>query len=69
MKKVLRIRQYIGARCLTQTEAAKMCGLKPQAFNRIIRGVEPPYSKRGQRIAKALGWTRDWTELFEEVDV
>lgn len=69
MKRVLRIRQYIGERCMTQTEAAAKCGLKPQAFSRIVNGLEPPYSKRGQRIADALGWEGDYRELFMEVAV
>ncbi len=68
-KRVLRIRQYIGERCLTQRRAAELCGLTQQAFSRIVRGVEPPYPKRGKNIADALGWEGDWHELFEEVEV
>ena len=67
MKKVLRIRQLLGEKCLTQAEGARRCGLTPQAFSRIVNGTEPPYAKRGQRIANALGWDGDWSELFEEV--
>lgn len=69
MKKVLRIKQYLGSRCMTQSEAARLCELKQQAFSRIVNGVEPPYPKRGQRIADALGWERPWQELFEEIEV
>lgn len=69
MSTVLRIRKYLGERCMSQRAAAELCGLKPQAFSRIVRGVEPPYSKRGQRIADALGWPGAWEELFEEVNV
>lgn len=69
MKKVLRIRQYIGLRCMTKAEAAALCSLTPQAFGRIVNGIEPPYPKRGQRIADALGWERPWQELFEEIEV
>lgn len=69
MKTVLRIKQYLGERCMTQAEAAAKCGLKPQALSRIVNGTEPPYAKRGQRIADALGWDGDWSELFEEVTV
>lgn len=68
-KKVLRIKQWLGEKCLTQTEAADMCGLKQQTLNRIVNGVEPPYPKRGQRIAEALGWQGDPAELFEEIEV
>lgn len=69
MKKVLMIRKVLGEKCLTQVEGAELCGLKQQAFNRIVNGVEPPYPLRGQRIADALGWKGDWTELFEEIEV
>ena len=68
-KKVLRIKKFLGERCMTQTEAAELCGLKQQAFNRIVNGIEPPYPKRGQRIADALGWAGDWRVLFEEIEV
>ena len=68
-KKVLRIRQFIGEKCLTQAEAAKRCGLKGSTFNRIVNGNEPPYSKRGPRIAEALGYAGNWRELFEEVEI
>lgn len=68
-KKVLRIRQVIGARCLKLREAAEMCGLSPQAFGRIVNGKEPAYSRRGARIARALGWEGDPAELFEEIEV
>ena len=69
MKKVLKIKQYLGERCLSQTEGAEICGLKQQAFNRIVNGVEPAYPHRGQRIAEALEWEGDWHELFEEIEV
>ena len=69
MKKVLRIKKHLGERCLTQVEAAQLCGLKQQSFNRIVNGTEPPYSQRGERIAEALGWTGDWRDLFEWIEV
>lgn len=69
MKKVLRIKQYLGERCMTQAEAAELCGLKQQAFSRIVNGNEPPYPKRGKRIADALEWPGDWRDLFEEIEV
>ena len=54
---------------MTQVEAAQLCGLKQQSFNRIVNGTEPPYSQRGERIAEALGWTGDWRDLFEWIEV
>lgn len=68
-KRVLRIRKYLGERCMTQTEAARLCGLTTQAFSRIVNGYEPPYSKRGPKIAAALGYDGDWRELFEIVEI
>lgn len=69
MKTVLMIKRYLGERCLTQKEAAAMCGLSPQAFSRIVTGKEPPYPLRGQRIADALDWDGDWQELFDRIEV
>ncbi len=69
MKRVTKLKQYLGEKCLTQREAAGMCGLKPQTFGRIVTGAEPPYSKRGPRIAEALGWDGDWQDLFEVIEV
>ena len=69
MKRVLFIKSWLGSKCMTQSEAAKICGLSQQAFNRIVNGKEPPYSNRGPRIAQALGYQGDWRELFEGVDL
>jgi len=69
LKKVLRIKKHLGERCMTQAEGAQLCGLKQQAFNRIVNGIEPPYENRGKRIAEALEWSGDWRELFEEIEV
>jgi len=68
-KKVLRIKSVVGELCLTQCEAANLCGITPQAFNRIVNGHEPAYSKRGKRIADALGWKGDPAELFEPIEI
>lgn len=68
-KKVLRIKQRVGELCITQREAADLCGITPQAFSRIANGQEPAYSKRGKRIADALGWKGDPAELFEPIEI
>ncbi|NHM15278.1 XRE family transcriptional regulator [Eggerthellaceae bacterium zg-887] len=47
---------------------AKATGISRPAVSRIVRGLEPPYPKRGRAIAAAVGWAGDWRELFEEVD-
>ncbi|MBQ9001006.1 MAG: XRE family transcriptional regulator [Eggerthellaceae bacterium] len=45
---------------------AKRTGIGAPAVSRIVRGLEPPYPKRGRAIADAVGWPDDWRELFEE---
>lgn len=66
---MLRISSILKDRHLSQAQAAREAGVGEASFSRIVRGIEPPYPKRGQRIADALGWKGDWTELFEEVNV
>ena len=48
-----------------QKEIAARTGIGKPALSRIVRGLEPPYPKRGQAIADAVGWRGDWRELFE----
>lgn len=64
---MLRITNVLKERGLSQAKAARKSGVGEASFSRIVRGVEPPYPKRGQRIADALGWEGEWSELFEEV--
>ncbi len=52
----------------TQAMIAKATGISRPAVSRIVRGLEPPYPKRGRAIAAAVGWSGDWRELFEEID-
>lgn len=52
----------------TQAMIAKATGISRPAVSRIVRGLEPPYPKRGKAIAAAVGWAGDWRELFEECD-
>lgn len=49
----------------TQAMIAKKTGIGRPAVSRIVRGLEPPYPKRGRAIADAVGWPGDWRELFE----
>ena len=49
----------------TQAMIAKATGISRPAVSRIVRGLEPPYPKRGKAIAAAVGWPGDWRELFE----
>ena len=50
----------------TQAMIARATGIGRPAVSRIVRGLEPPYPKRGRAIASALGWPGDWRTLFEE---
>ena len=49
----------------TQALIAKKTGIGKPALSRIVRGLEPPYPKRGRAIADAVGWAGDWRTLFE----
>ena len=49
-----------------QAEIAAKTGIGKPAISRIVRGLEPPYPKRGRAIAAAVGWQGDWRELFEQ---
>ncbi|MBR3312784.1 MAG: helix-turn-helix transcriptional regulator [Atopobiaceae bacterium] len=66
---MLVIQQYLRDRGLSQSKAARLADVNDTSMSRIVRGIEPPYPKRGQRIADALGWEGDWHKLFEEVEV
>ena len=69
MSKEMRIKQVLRVRGLSQSRLARWADVPESAMSRILRGKEPPYPKRGQRIADALGWSGPWEELFEEVEV
>lgn len=64
---MLQIERELKARGLTQAKLARKADVNESSMSRIVRGVEPAYSGRGQRIADALGWEGSWEELFEEV--
>ena len=63
---MLRIEKLCDERGM-QARIARETGINKPAVSRIVRGLEPPYPKRGQAIADALGWPGDWRELFEHV--
>ena len=65
--KELRISRELWRKRMSQAECARRSGVQPSSMSRIVRGLEPAYPKRGQRIADALGWEGDPSELFEEV--
>lgn len=63
-----RIQLELLRRGISQRELAEESGVNPSSLSRICNGKEPAFPKRGQRIAEALGWTGEASELFEEVD-
>lgn len=65
---MLKIEQILKERGLSQAKAARLADVNETSMSRIVRGIEPPFPKRGQRIADAIGWDGIWTELFEEVE-
>lgn len=52
---------------ISQAKLARLADVNASSMNRIERGKEPAYPKRGQKIADALGWEDDYKKLFEEV--
>ena len=52
---------------MSQRELAERAHVNEASISRICRGKEPAYPKRGERIARALGWTGDSAELFMDV--
>jgi len=47
---------------------SRKTGISEPAVSRIVRGLEPPYPKRGREIAEAIGWPGDWRALFEPAE-
>ena len=62
------IEREMKARGLSQARLARLAEVNATSLSRIVRGIEPAYPKRGQRIADALGWKGNPSELFEEVE-
>lgn len=65
---MIRLQLELLRRDMSQRELAKRAHVNEASISRICRGKEPAYTKRGERIAAALGWTGDPAQLFEEVD-
>ena len=64
---LVRLKLELLRRDMSQRELAERAHVNEASISRICRGKEPAYPKRGERIAAALGWTGDPTELFEEL--
>lgn len=65
---MVRLKLELLRRDMSQRELAERAHVNEASISRICRGKEPAYTKRGERIAAALGWTGDPEGLFEEVD-
>lgn len=65
---MLRIEQELMNKGWSRAKLARLAEVNESSMSRIVRGAEPAYPKRGQRIAAALGWEGDWQDLFAEVE-
>lgn len=52
----------------SQAELARRAGINASSMSRIESGFEPAFPKRGKRIADALGWQGDPSELFKDIE-
>lgn len=50
---MLRIEQVLYEKRMSQSKAARLADVNQTSFSRIVRGKEPAFPKRGQRIADA----------------
>ena len=66
MKRVVLERKKLG---WSQAELARRACVNASSMSRIELGYEPAYPIRGKRIADALGWPGNPSELFEDVEV
>lgn len=66
---MLRIKQFLKDKGMSQAKAARLCDVNESSMSRIVRGLEPPYPKRGKRIADSLEWEGDPAELFEPIEI
>lgn len=64
---MLRLKYERERQGLSQNKLSHMADVNATSLSRIERGLEPPYPNRGKRIADALGWKGDPSELFEEM--
>ena len=62
------IRAQIERLGFSQSELARRAGMHPSTVNLIVRGRMVPYESQLAKIAAALGWTGDPTDLLDEVD-
>lgn len=63
-RKRMLLRRLRLARGLTQKALAERAGCSAVSVARIEGGLEPPYPKRGAKIAAALGWCGDYETLY-----
>lgn len=65
---MLRLKRELYLLHMSQAECARRSGINQTSLSRIMKGKEPAYPHRGKRIAYAIGWEGEPSELFEEVE-
>lgn len=68
-KKVCRLELVAKERGLSFSQLSRKADVCVTSIYRIRRGFEPPYQKRGEKLAQALGWEGELDKLFEFVEV
>lgn len=68
-KKVCRLELIAKERGLSFSQLSRKADVCVTSIYRIRRGFEPPYQKRGEKLAQALEWEGDLDKLFEFVEV
>ena len=64
---MLRLKLELESRRISQAKLSRMADVNQVSMSRIVNGLEPAFPNRGKRIADAIGWEGDPSELFEEV--
>lgn len=65
---MINLKKVREAKHLSQSELSRRAGLCATTISTIESGRLKPYENQKLKIAKALKWSGDVEELFEEVD-
>ena len=66
---MLQLKYELDRRRMKQVSLTRATGIHEASISRIVNAKEEAYSGRARRIADALGWERDPSELFRELEV
>lgn len=64
---MLKAEQMRRDRGLTYGAIARRANMSDIMVSRVMRGMVPPWPKYREALAKAMEWTGDPMELFEEI--